>query len=99
MGFAAYGKVTGLQGFFPGWFSLRNCHGKLGLCIYMSSGRQPRLMRPKHSETGGVLDRRMAMAQVIEFYVPDRFRKKVRWVPPEQRGKVIAFPLEVKKSA
>jgi hypothetical protein len=40
-----------------------------------------------------------AMAQVIEFYVPDRFRKKVRWVPPEQRGKVITFPVEIKKSA
>jgi hypothetical protein len=40
-----------------------------------------------------------AMAQVIQFYIPDRFRKKVRWVPSEQRGKVIEFPAEVKKSA
>jgi hypothetical protein len=39
------------------------------------------------------------MAQVIEFYVPDRFRKKVRWVPATQRGKVIEFPVEIKKSA
>ena len=39
------------------------------------------------------------MAQVIEFYVPDRFRKKVKWVPAEQRGKVIAFPVAVKKTA
>jgi hypothetical protein len=39
------------------------------------------------------------MAQVIEFYVPDRFRKKVRWVPAERRGKVIEFPADVKKSA
>jgi hypothetical protein len=40
------------------------------------------------------------MAQVIEFYVPDRFRKrKTHWVPPEQRGKVIEFPLPEKKSA
>jgi hypothetical protein len=39
------------------------------------------------------------MAQVIEFYIPDSFRKKVKWVPPEQRGKVINFPMEVKKSA
>jgi hypothetical protein len=52
-----------------------------------------------NSETVGVLDRRMAMAQVIRFYVPDRFRKKVRWVPSEQRGKVLEFPAEVKKSA
>ena len=45
------------------------------------------------------MDRRMAMAKVIEFYVPDRFRKKMKWVPPEQRGKVLAFPEPVKKTA
>jgi len=39
------------------------------------------------------------MAQVIQFYVPDRFRKKVRFVPPEQRGKLVVFPVEAKKSA
>jgi hypothetical protein len=39
------------------------------------------------------------MAQVIQFYIPDRFRKKVRWIPSGQRGKVIEFPAEVKKSA
>jgi len=39
------------------------------------------------------------MAQVIEFYVPDRFHKKVKWVPPEKRGKVLEFPAEVKKTA
>lgn len=39
------------------------------------------------------------MAKVIEFYVPGRFRKKVKWVPQEQRGKLIEFPAEVRKSA
>ena len=39
------------------------------------------------------------MAQVIEFYVPSRFKKKVKWIPPERRGQVIDFPAEVKKSA
>jgi hypothetical protein len=33
-----------------------------------------------------------AMAQVIEFYIPARFHRKVKWVPSEQRGKVIEFP-------
>jgi len=47
----------------------------------------------------GWLDRRVAMAQVIEFYIPARFHKRVKWVPPEQRGKVIEFPSEVRKSA
>ena len=32
------------------------------------------------------------MAQVIEFYIPVRFKPKVKWVPVEQRGKIIAFP-------
>ena len=52
-------------------------------------------------EHPGVLDvgSEDAMAQVIEFYVPDRFRKKVKWLPATQRGKVIEFPVDVKKSA
>jgi hypothetical protein len=29
------------------------------------------------------------VAKVIEFYVPDRFRRSVKWVSPEQRGRVI----------
>jgi hypothetical protein len=33
------------------------------------------------------------MAKVIEFYVPDRLRERRLWSPPEQRGKVIDFPL------
>jgi hypothetical protein len=48
---------------------------------------------------GLLLDRRMDMAQVIEFYIPARFKPKVKWVPPEQRGRIIAFPTELKKSA
>jgi hypothetical protein len=39
------------------------------------------------------------MAKIIEFYIPNTFRKKVAWIPPEQRGKVIEFCLEEKKSA
>ena len=45
------------------------------------------------------VDRRMVMAQVIEFYIPTQFKPKVKWVPAELRGKVIAFPAEMKKSA
>jgi hypothetical protein len=41
----------------------------------------------------------MAMAQVIQFYVPDRFRKKAKWIPASLRGKVIEFPTPVKKTA
>jgi hypothetical protein len=40
------------------------------------------------------------MAKIIEFYVPNSFRKKAsKWIPPEQRGKVLAFGLQQKKSA
>jgi hypothetical protein len=41
----------------------------------------------------------MVMAKVIEFYIPDRFKTTVKWVPPERRGKVIEFPAAVRKSA
>ena len=42
----------------------------------------------------------MIMAKVIEFYIPNTFRKRAIWIPLEQRGKVIEFCLRsVKKSA
>jgi len=39
------------------------------------------------------------MAKIIEFYMPQRFRKVSKWLPPAERGKVLAFPLAVRKSA
>ena len=45
------------------------------------------------------MDRRVTMAQVIEFYIPTRFKPKVKWIPAEQRGKILAFPTDLKKSA
>jgi hypothetical protein len=39
------------------------------------------------------------MAQPIEFYIPARFKPKVKWVRQEQRGTVIAFQSELKESA
>jgi hypothetical protein len=42
----------------------------------------------------------MAMEIVIEFYVPEKFRKRSgKWIPREQRGKIIPFPALEKKSA
>jgi hypothetical protein len=41
-----------------------------------------------------------AMAKVIEYYVPDKFRKPTeKWIPAEQRGKIIPFSAQIKKSA
>jgi len=49
---------------------------------------------------GGVWKKgEVIMAKVIEFYIPNTFRKRAIWIPPEQRGKVIEFPLQIKKSA
>ena len=45
------------------------------------------------------MDRRMAMAQVITFYVPERYKKRSKWIPPEEKGKLINFPLFERKSA
>jgi len=39
------------------------------------------------------------VAKVIEFYVPSNFRKRVQWIPPQQRGKVIEFCTTEKKTA
>jgi hypothetical protein len=39
------------------------------------------------------------MAKVIEYYVPDRFKAKKKWLPPDQRGRLLTFPLEARKSA
>jgi hypothetical protein len=41
-----------------------------------------------------------AMTIVIEFYVPEKFRKQSgELIPPEQREKIIPFPAPEKKSA
>jgi len=31
------------------------------------------------------------VAKVIEFYIPARFQKRVKWSPSELRGKLIKF--------
>ena len=39
------------------------------------------------------------MAKVIEFYVPVRFRKVLKWVPQQQRGRVLEFSVAQKRIA
>ncbi|HZQ21358.1 MAG TPA: hypothetical protein VFA89_00880 [Terriglobales bacterium] len=40
------------------------------------------------------------MEKVIVFYIPDSFRKKAsKWVPAHQKGRLLTFPSETKKSA
>jgi hypothetical protein len=38
------------------------------------------------------------VAKIIEYYIPESFRKKAEWIP-DQRGKVIQFPVPEEKSA
>jgi len=39
------------------------------------------------------------MANVIVFHIPQSFRKKSKWIPPQERGKLIEFPTQARKSA
>jgi hypothetical protein len=39
------------------------------------------------------------VAKIIEFYIPSTFRKSGKWVPPKERGKIIEFIPETKKTA
>ena len=41
----------------------------------------------------------MTVAKVIEFYIPNNFRKTGKWVSPEHRGRIIEFAPQNKKSA
>jgi len=43
--------------------------------------------------------KKVAMAKVVEFYIPKNFRRPMKWVPELDRGKVLAFCPQTKKSA
>ena len=39
------------------------------------------------------------VAKIIEFYIPNNFRKREKWIPPQNRGKVIEFTVQTTKTA
>jgi hypothetical protein len=39
------------------------------------------------------------MAKVIEFYIPQNFRRTPKWVPEVQRGKIFELRPQTRKSA
>jgi hypothetical protein len=43
--------------------------------------------------------RGVAVAKIIEFYIPSGFRRNEKWIPPKERGKIIEFVTETKKTA
>ena len=69
---------------------------RANLLVMRQSGCKPG-QRKVQIQKGGVAN--SIMAKVIEFHIPTRFQKKVAWVPPQVRGKVIEFYSQVKKSA
>lgn len=47
-----------------------------------------------------MLEEVTAMPNVIEYYIPEKYRKQTgKWIRPEQRGKIIPFPTRTRKSA
>lgn len=39
------------------------------------------------------------MAKIIEFNIPQTFRKASKWLPPSERGKLLEFPVAVRTPA
>ena len=52
-----------------------------------------------HREDWPRMAKVIRMAKIIEFYIPSNFRKNDKWIPPQERGKIIEFSLPAKKSA
>jgi hypothetical protein len=52
-----------------------------------------------HREDWPRMEKVIRMAKIIEFYIPINFRKNDRWIPSQERGKIIEFSLPTKKSA
>jgi len=43
--------------------------------------------------------REVAMAKVIEFYIPQNFRRPEKWISELQRGKILELRSQTTKSA
>jgi hypothetical protein len=52
-----------------------------------------------HREDRPRMAKVIRMAKIIEFYIPINFRKNDKWIPAQERGKIIEFILPKKKSA
>jgi hypothetical protein len=77
--------------------SARRCCGNCGYAIQfvVSAGGNGRVtgVSKKVGQKG------TAVAKIIEFYIPNNFRRKEKWIPPQNRGKIIEFGLPTRKSA
>jgi hypothetical protein len=64
--------------------------GVAGSCI-AKPGKRPYALGDRKTE-----GQELIVAKVIEFYIPSNFHKRARWIPTEQRGKLIEFCLPEK---
>ena len=80
--------MCGLQNALAKITALRFC--SLSVWLGMAGSRE--LSKP-------VGQKGAAVAKVIEFYIPNNFRWKGKWIPPQDRGKIIEFSLQPRKSA
>ena len=62
----------------------------------VSAGGSGKVMRSKQT---GWAKKGAAVAKIIEFYIPSNFKRKEKWIPPQNRGKVIEFSLQTRRSA
>ena len=46
-----------------------------------------------------VWTKEVAMAKVIEFYIPQNFQKPMKWVPKPKLGELVDFRPQTKQSA
>ena len=53
----------------------------------------------EHHDYSRARAKEVAMAKVIEFYIPQNFRRTTKWVPDVQRGKILELRPQTKKSA
>jgi len=53
----------------------------------------------EHHDDSRSRAKEVAMAKVIEFYIPQNFRRTTKWVPDVQRGKLLELRLQTKRSA
>ena len=85
--------------------STRKEHGTSGvnLAAQATCARRRQQLLVRNALAPGVLPSEEyfggCMAKMIEFYIPQSLRKVSKWLPQKERGKLLEFPVAVRKSA
>jgi hypothetical protein len=67
------------------------------VCFFWSYGGDSRSCERDRSSEVEIME--VAMAKVIEFYIPKNFRKPMNSVRELQRGRILEFRTQTRKSA